>query len=217
MTSSHLLVTHNASPHAFPNGPTRNQVSFAVVSPANGTPAERGRGHSGAFVRGGGGRSEETEEGEAEQAGRFGFRVGNGNGNSNGNGNFIGDSRGRRGREMNNINNATYDIYGQEGAAGEDGQVEDADDEEDLSGNPVKAAIRSVTIADLREVGTLTNPPAAVKALAEALCILFNVKPAKTRCRETNKTVFDYWSVAKRVSECETFLATSPSFQQRYM
>jgi hypothetical protein len=156
MTSSHMLITHNASPHAFPNEPSRNQVSFSVVAASNSTPARRGRGHSGAFLAGNG--RNHSAEFVAHEAAALDART-------------------------------TV------------AQALEADEEYD-DNNPASVALRDVSVAHLREIAVLTKPPDAVKAIAEALCILFDIKPAKVRCQDTNKTVWDYWGVAKRVSLC---------------
>lgn len=44
------------------------------------------------------------------------------------------------------------------------------------------AALNTLTKADITEVRSMKNPPAAVKVTMEAVCQLLNVKPKKVRC-----------------------------------
>lgn len=45
--------------------------------------------------------------------------------------------------------------------------------------------------ADISEVAKYANPPTLVKLVIEALCVMFNIPPAKVG--EAGKKVDDYW------------------------
>jgi len=60
-------------------------------------------------------------------------------------------------------------------------------------------ALNSLTKGDLVKLEAIKTPPAGVLLVAEALCIMFNVKPAKTKSPDGKGKIDDYWQPCKKM------------------
>merc|ERR1711861_89349 len=60
-------------------------------------------------------------------------------------------------------------------------------------------ALNSLTKDDLVKLKAMKTPPAGVLLVAEALCVMFNVKPAKVNSPDGKGKVDDYWQPSKKV------------------
>jgi len=60
-------------------------------------------------------------------------------------------------------------------------------------------AVNSLSKDDLVKLTAMKTPPAGVLLVAEALCIMFNVKPAKVKSPDGEGKVDDYWQPSKKV------------------
>ena len=58
--------------------------------------------------------------------------------------------------------------------------------------NEALAALDTIKEADINYIKKLGNPPAAIKLVLEAICVILDAKPAKVK-DESGKTVNDYW------------------------
>jgi dynein heavy chain len=59
------------------------------------------------------------------------------------------------------------------------------------------AALNTLTSADISQVKGMSNPPAGVRLVMEAVCVMLDVKPKRVRDPATMKTEDDYWTPAK--------------------
>ena len=57
-------------------------------------------------------------------------------------------------------------------------------------------ALDTLTKNDVTEVKGMKSPPAGVKLVLEAVCILKGVKPARVKDPQSGKMVEDYWEVS---------------------
>jgi dynein heavy chain len=64
--------------------------------------------------------------------------------------------------------------------------------------NAAVAALSSLSKSDLVEVKAMKTPPNGVLLVAEALCIMFNVKPAKVKAPDGRGKVDDFWEPSKK-------------------
>eukprot|EP00899_Mesostigma_viride_P020786 jgi/Mesvir1/28709/Mv19680-RA.1 len=71
--------------------------------------------------------------------------------------------------------------------------------------NEAIAALDTLKPADIQYVRNLKNPPAAVKLVMEAVCVVLDVKPAKVP-DGTGKMVFDYWKPSTALLNDKDFL-----------
>ena len=67
-------------------------------------------------------------------------------------------------------------------------------------------ALNTLTKNDITEVKGMKSPPAGVKLVMEAVCIMRGVKPAKVKDPNTGKAVEDYWENAKKLLMESDFL-----------
>ena len=58
--------------------------------------------------------------------------------------------------------------------------------------NEALAALDTIKEADINYIKKLGNPPAAIKLVLEAICVILDAKPAKVK-DESGKMVNDYW------------------------
>ena len=65
--------------------------------------------------------------------------------------------------------------------------------------NAAIAALDTLKKADIDLVKTMGNPPAGVKLVIEAICVMKDVKPAKVKDTDSGKMVDDYFSVGKKL------------------
>jgi dynein heavy chain, axonemal len=67
-------------------------------------------------------------------------------------------------------------------------------------------ALNTLTKNDITEVKGMKSPPAGVKLVMEAVCIMRGVKPGKAKDANTGKTDDDYWEPAKKLLMESDFL-----------
>lgn len=72
--------------------------------------------------------------------------------------------------------------------------------------NAALAALNTLTTADIAVVKTMKSPPAAIRLVMEAVCILKEVKPEKVPNPSGVGTIEDYWGPSKRVLSDIKFL-----------
>jgi hypothetical protein len=58
--------------------------------------------------------------------------------------------------------------------------------------NEALAALDTIKEADITYIKKLGNPPAAIKLVLEAVCVILEAKPAKIK-DDSGKMVNDYW------------------------
>lgn len=80
--------------------------------------------------------------------------------------------------------------------------------------NAALAALNTLTTADIAVVKTMKSPPAAVRLVMEAVCILKDVKPEKVPNPSGLGTVEDYWGPSKRVLSDIKFLDSLLNFDK---
>jgi dynein heavy chain, axonemal len=66
-------------------------------------------------------------------------------------------------------------------------------------------ALDTIKEADIISMRKLTNPPAVIKAVMEATCVLLSVKPAKGK-DESGKSVDDWWKPSVAMLNEKDFL-----------
>ena len=71
--------------------------------------------------------------------------------------------------------------------------------------NAAIAALDTLTSSDITEVKGMSNPPAPVKMVMEAVCIMKGVKPARVKNKD-GKMGDDYWESAKKMLMDSKFL-----------
>ena len=60
-------------------------------------------------------------------------------------------------------------------------------------------ALNSLTKGDITEVKAMKNPPHGVKVTMEAVCLMFQLKPARVKDPDNpSRKINDYWPVAKK-------------------
>jgi dynein heavy chain, axonemal len=67
-------------------------------------------------------------------------------------------------------------------------------------------ALNTLTKNDITEVKGMKSPPAGVKLVMEAVCIMRNVKPSKVKDPNSGKAMEDYWESAKKMLMENDFL-----------
>ncbi|XP_076243987.1 dynein heavy chain at 62B [Calliopsis andreniformis] len=70
------------------------------------------------------------------------------------------------------------------------------------------AALNTLKPADITVVRTMRSPPAGVKLVMAAVCVMLNIPPAKVEDPATGKKVLDYWTPSKRLLGDMKFLET---------
>jgi len=89
-------------------------------------------------------------------------------------------------------------------------EVETSANEQPVAANAMKAdwqkdlaeaieALNSLSKDDLVKLKAMKTPPAGVLLVAEALCVMFNVKAAKVKSPDGKGKVDDYWQPSKKV------------------
>ncbi|KAJ1487568.1 microtubule-binding stalk of dynein motor-domain-containing protein [Baffinella frigidus] len=69
------------------------------------------------------------------------------------------------------------------------------------------ASLKSLNRGDIVEIKSLANPPAGVKMVIEAVCIMFEIKPQKVKDpNDPMKKVDDYWTETKVLADPTKFL-----------
>lgn len=77
-------------------------------------------------------------------------------------------------------------------------------------------ALKSLTKKDITEVKAMTNPPAGVRLVMEAVCIMKEVKPVK-KDAGLGKKIDDYWDPAKKMMAQATFLQSLLDFDKDHI
>ncbi|XP_043287698.1 dynein axonemal heavy chain 7 isoform X2 [Venturia canescens] len=80
--------------------------------------------------------------------------------------------------------------------------------------NAANAALNTLTPPDIQIVKTMKNPPAGVKLVMEAVCILKDVKPERVQAEGGGGTVDDYWKPSLRVLGDMKFLENLLNFDK---
>jgi dynein heavy chain, axonemal len=75
-------------------------------------------------------------------------------------------------------------------------------------------ALNTLTKNDITEVKGMKSPPAGVKLVMEAVCIMRGVKPGKIKDPSSGKNVEDYWESAKKMLMENDFLERLRSYDK---
>merc|ERR1719313_1830716 len=79
------------------------------------------------------------------------------------------------------------------------------------------AALRSLddlTAKAISEIKGMKNPPAAVRTVLTAVCVLKQLKPARVKDANTGRMEDDYWPVALKMLAEMNFLASLKNFDK---
>ena len=79
--------------------------------------------------------------------------------------------------------------------------------------NAAIAALDTLTSSDITEVKGMSNPPAPVKMVMEAVCIMKGVKPARVKNKD-GKMGDDYWESAKKMLMDSKFLDSLKAYDK---
>lgn len=63
------------------------------------------------------------------------------------------------------------------------------------------ASLKSLNKTDVVEVRAMQNPPAGVKTVMEAVCIMKGIKPKRKDGEKPGQKIDDYWEPAKGEKE----------------
>ena len=80
--------------------------------------------------------------------------------------------------------------------------------------NDAIAALDTLKPADINYVKQLKNPPAIIKLVLEAVCVILEVKPARAKDPDTGRTVDDYWKPSCGLLNDKDFLETLKSYDK---
>ena len=72
-------------------------------------------------------------------------------------------------------------------------------------------ALKTLKRDDITEVKSMKSPPAGVKLTMEAVCIMFEIKPAKVAAPDGRSKVDDFWDPAKKMMGDSKFLQVNPT------
>ena len=75
-------------------------------------------------------------------------------------------------------------------------------------------ALNTLTKNDITEVKGMKSPPAGVKLVMEAVCIMRGIKPGKVKDPNSGKSVEDYWENAKKLLMEADFLEKLRSYDK---
>ncbi|KAK9812825.1 hypothetical protein WJX72_004356 [[Myrmecia] bisecta] len=78
-------------------------------------------------------------------------------------------------------------------------------------------ALETLTKNDITEVKGMKSPPAGVKLVLEAVCILKNVKPIRGKDPTSGKMVDDYWEASKKMLMEADFLPSLRDFDKDHI
>lgn len=79
--------------------------------------------------------------------------------------------------------------------------------------NDALAALDTIKEADINYIKKLGNPPAAIKLVLEAVCVILDQKPAKIK-DDTGKMVNDYWKPSVALLNERDFLARLKTYDK---
>ena len=80
--------------------------------------------------------------------------------------------------------------------------------------NDAIAALDTLKPADINYVKQLKNPPAIIKLVLEAVCVILEVKPARAKDPDTGRTIDDYWKPSCGLLNDKEFLETLKSYDK---
>lgn len=72
----------------------------------------------------------------------------------------------------------------------------------------IVAALNTLKPADITVVRTMRSPPAGVKLVMAAVCVMLSIPPLRVEDPATGKRVLDYWTPSKRLLGDMRFLET---------
>jgi dynein heavy chain, axonemal len=75
-------------------------------------------------------------------------------------------------------------------------------------------ALNTLKPSDIGEVKAMKNPPAGVKLVMEAVCVMKQIKPDKVKDPNTGQNVEDYWGAAKRALGDMKFLQSLKEYDK---
>jgi dynein heavy chain len=80
--------------------------------------------------------------------------------------------------------------------------------------NSAVAALNTLTPADIAVVKTMKSPPAGVRLVCEALCVLKGIKPDRINDPSTGRKIEDYWGPSKKMLGDMKFLESLLTFDK---
>lgn len=72
----------------------------------------------------------------------------------------------------------------------------------------IVAALNTLKPADITVVRTMRSPPAGVKLVMAAVCVMLSIPPLRVEDPASGKKVLDYWTPSKRLLGDMRFLET---------
>lgn len=72
----------------------------------------------------------------------------------------------------------------------------------------IVAALNTLKPADITVVRTMRSPPAGVKLVMAAVCVMLSIPPLRVEDPVSGKKVLDYWTPSKRLLGDMKFLET---------
>lgn len=72
----------------------------------------------------------------------------------------------------------------------------------------IVAALNTLKPADITVVRTMRSPPAGVKLVMAAVCVMLSIPPLRVEDPVSGKKVLDYWTPSKRLLGDMRFLET---------
>jgi len=98
-------------------------------------------------------------------------------------------------------------------------EAQKADVEADLAEampalNNALAALDTLTAKDIGEIKAMGNPPAPVKLVLHAVCIMKGVKPARVKDNDSGKMVEDFWGPSKAMVSDKDFLKSLQTYDK---
>ena len=79
--------------------------------------------------------------------------------------------------------------------------------------NSAIAALDTLKPADINYVKGLKNPPAAIKLVMEAVCVVLEVKPNRSKDGD-NREIVDYWKQSLGLLNDKNFLETLKNYDK---
>jgi dynein heavy chain len=80
--------------------------------------------------------------------------------------------------------------------------------------NAAVAALNTLTPADIAVVKSMKSPPAGVRLVCEALCVLKGIKPDRINDPSTGRKIEDYWGPSKKMLGDMKFLESLLTFDK---
>jgi len=80
--------------------------------------------------------------------------------------------------------------------------------------NAAVAALNTLTPADIAVVKTMKSPPAGIRLVCEALCVLKGIKPDRINDAATGRKIEDYWGPSKKMLGDMKFLESLLTFDK---